>query len=207
MCCKSGSVTLPDFWEPPDSLKTLFDGNTPEAQNFWENIWKYNHAFAFTSMKVTEDHSVNHGNGPPVFRIQGELFHRIGPLEPASQNLQSYSQLYFYDPQAAFDHWRRCNAGLNPSTLRTLHEILYEYHQYVHAYRYAYEVLQHYDPHEDISIRLRVTPAHDRQRYNLPTADEVAVILPQVPTSDNTRDIVLYQCSGGLRIISDTVSV
>jgi hypothetical protein len=73
-------------------------------------------------------------------------------------------------------------------------------------YRHAFEILEHYDPNNDISICLRVAPGHDHHQYNLPTSDEVAVILPGVD-GDNTqvteRDIVLHTRNGGLQIISD----
>jgi DNA replication protein DnaC len=202
MCCKSGKVQLLDFRDPPQELKDLLDGSNAQAREFRENIWKYNRAFAFTSMKVKEDHSINSRNGPPVFRIQGELFHRIGSVEPSPGSTPTYSQLYIYDPRAALEHRRQQNSGLNSDTLRILQDVLRN-HQYGQVYRHAHEILQGYDPNEDVTIRLRVLPAHDRRRYNLPTADEVAVILPQTVTNENPRDIVLQRRSGGLRIISD----
>ena len=66
MCCKSGKVQLLDFRDPPQELKDLLDGSNAQAREFRENIWKYNRAFAFTPMKVKEDHSINRRNGPPV---------------------------------------------------------------------------------------------------------------------------------------------
>ena len=56
--------------------------------------------------------------------------------------------------------------------------MLLNHHQYAPIYRHAYEILEHYDPDDDVSIHLQVAPAHDHRRYNLPTADEVAMILP-----------------------------
>jgi hypothetical protein len=51
-----------------------------------------------------------------------------------------------------------------------------------------------------------VAPGHDRCQYNLPTADEVAVILLG-EGGDNVQisqcDIVLQLCAGGLQTISD----
>ena len=126
-----------------------------------------------------EDHSVKeHRRGPPVFRIQGELHHHGSPLIPAVDWPPTYAQLYFYDTQAALKHRCRQNSGLNPDTLHILQDMLLNHHQYAPIYRHAYEILEHYDPDDDVSIRLQVAPAHDHRRYNLPTADEVAMILP-----------------------------
>lgn len=74
------------------------------------------------------------------------------------------------------------------------------------VYHHAHEILEHYDPNDDVSICLHVTPAHDRWHYNLPTIDEVVVILPGID-SDNRQlsqcDIILQNHTGGLQIIND----
>ena len=207
LCCDSGQVVLPRLREPPQVLRALLENDDRQGKDFRLNIWKYNRAFAFTSLQVTEDHTVNeHHQGQPVFRIQGELHHRSGPLIPAVDQPPTYAQLYFYDTQAALEHRRRQNSGLDPETLRTLQNMLSNNHQYAPVYRHAYEILQHYNPENDVSIRLRVAPGHDRRRYNLPTADEVAVILPGVDGSNTQlreRDIVLQNRGGALQTISD----
>ena len=69
------------------------------------------------------------------------------------------------------------------------------------------QTLNQYDPDDNISIRLHVAPGyhHHRQQYNLPTADEVAVILPGAD-SDNLqihrRDIIFQKRSRALQTIS-----
>ena len=209
LCCNSGKVVLPILRDPPHTLKSLFERNDRQGTDFRENIWKYNRAFAFTSLRVREDHSVNvHRRGPPVFRIQGELHHRSGPLLPEVDRPPKYAQLYFYDPRAALEHRCQMSTGLNPDTLESLQEMLLNNHQYVPIYWHAFEILEHYNPNDDISIRLRVTPGYHRhrRRYNLPTVDEVAVILPGVDgnnTQLSHRDIVLQTRAGVLQIISD----
>ena len=192
--------------DPPEILKVLLESNDHQGKDFRENIWKYNRAFAFTSLQVTEDHTVNERRrGPPVFRIQGELHHRGGPLLPAKDHPPTYAQLYFYDPQAALEHRCSQNSGLNRNTMRVLQDMLLNHNRYAPVYQHAYEILEHYDPNDDIAICLRITPEHDQRRYNLPTANEVAVILPGVDgetVRHSQRDIVLYKRSGALRIIN-----
>ena len=144
----------------------------------------------------------------PFFRIHGELHHRSGPLSPAVEHPPTYVQLYFYDSHAALEHRRLQNLGLNLDTLRLLQAMLQDHHQYVPIYCHAYEILQHYDPDDDVSICLCVTPGynHDQQQYNLPTADEVAVILPGIDggySEFRQRDIILQRQTGALQTISD----
>ena len=82
-CCNSGNVAIQLLPDPPPALRRFYDGSDIQSREFKENMWRYNRAFAFTSFGVTEDHSVNsEQRGPPVFRIQGELFHRMGSLLP-----------------------------------------------------------------------------------------------------------------------------
>ena len=129
LCCDSGKVVLPFLQDPPHVLKLLLEGRDRQAKDFRENIWKYNRAFAFTSIQVTEDYSVNERHqGQPVFRIQGELYHRHGPLLPPENRPPTYAQLYFYDTRAALEHHRRQNLGLNSDTLRMLQDMLLIHH-------------------------------------------------------------------------------
>ena len=57
-------------------------------------------------------------------------------------------------------------------------------------YRHAYQILQNYNPDNDVDVQLHLSPGLDCRRYNLPTADEVAVILPGT-NSTEPRDIIL----------------
>src|SRR6202522_3104312 len=67
-CCNSGKVVLPILRDPPQNLKILLEGNDRQGRDFRENLWKYNRAFAFTSLQVTEDQSINERCcGLPVF--------------------------------------------------------------------------------------------------------------------------------------------
>jgi hypothetical protein len=61
------------------------------------NIRKYNCLFAFTSMGANIDNSVNDGRGPPVFKICGQVHHRIGSLLPPDGVSPKFMELYIYD--------------------------------------------------------------------------------------------------------------
>jgi hypothetical protein len=68
---------------PPRYLRDLFEGQDPRGCNFRRQIRVYNSALAFTSISYTQDKRSAHG-GVQVFRIQGQLFHYQGPLQPGS---------------------------------------------------------------------------------------------------------------------------
>ena len=142
-------------------------------------------------MGVKIDHSIV-GRGPPVFRIHGELMHLSGSLLPPDNVHPSYSQLYIYDPHAAFGYRVSRNENLSLNTMAVLQQLMRTCNAYTPLYQHAYEVLQGYDA-PDYSIKLCVLPGNDRRRYNLPTADEVGVILPSdTVTQGDYRDIVLH---------------
>ena len=202
-CCKQGKIRLPPLRDPPPALRQLYTDETPVARHFREEIWRYNRALSFTSLGVTEDRSVNGpGRGPPVFRICGELCHRSGALQPAVGQQPQYAQLYVYEPREALAMRVQMNVELRPAVMETLQTLLHASHCYAALYRHAHEVLQACGPTENATVRLRLAPSMDRRRYNLPTVDEVAVILP-TDHSTHPRDIVLRLRQGPLHRISD----
>lgn len=203
MCCLDGEVSVSSRLEPPQLLRTLLTSVVDDrAKKFRKDIWQYNRALSFTSLGVREDRAINDGTRAPVFRISGELCHRSGALEPANGEVPQYAQLYVYDPQAALETRIERNTHLDAHIMGLLQDMLNTNHQYVPLYRQAYEILQTYDPANDVEVYLRFIPGQlDRRRYNLPTADDIAVILPG--QNKEPRDIVLRQRAGPLHRISD----
>ena len=190
-CCAHGKVMLPALRIPPAPLHRLFTEDSRDAKEFRANIVQYNATFAFTSLGVKVDESV-HGGGPPVFRIHGELKHLSGSLLPEESARPSYAQLYVVDPHEAYRHRVFRNKNLSLNTLHILQRVLSAHHIYTPIYRHAHEILQMYDA-PDYTVNLCVVPGNDPHRYNLPTADEVGVILPERHDfQGDFRDIVLY---------------
>ena len=53
--------------------------------------------FAFTSVGIKLDKSINRSRGPPTIRIQGQPCHRIGNLLPMSGKEPKFAPLYIFD--------------------------------------------------------------------------------------------------------------
>ncbi|KZP30308.1 hypothetical protein FIBSPDRAFT_699312, partial [Athelia psychrophila] len=205
-CCAHGQVRLDPLPDPPNTLMQLYSGDSADCREFRENIRQYNAAFAFTSLGVKQDHAVNRGVGPYVFRIHGELCHRAGALLPQTGQAPTYAQLYIHDPRAALDVRNRRNENVREATMQALHDTLTQSHYYAHLYKHAYEVLSEHRDTSDVTIHLRCKPSQDRRRYNLPTVDEIAVVLPGDGTQPvDSRDIILRLRwpDGPLQRISD----
>ena len=202
MCCKSGNVKLPLLQDPPKALKDLLERNAEpgtaaahEQENFHKNICSFNAALAFTSLGVKIDRAVLNGRGPYAFRIQGALHHLSGPLEPEEGVRPSYAQLYFYDPEEALDHRMQqpANRGCDRTVMSNLTEEVCNNHQYFHLYRQAKDILREQDGGgENVTIHLRYEGRTDPRRYNLPTSDEIAVIIPgDGERPSGPRDLIL----------------
>ena len=87
----------------PGVLHHLFFDSNKDAKDFQLIIWQYNKAFAFTSSGGLWqlDGTVFNGKGPMTFKIQGEMYHQIGPFEPDCSGAHLYNQLYILDPNEA----------------------------------------------------------------------------------------------------------
>ncbi|PBK97448.1 hypothetical protein ARMGADRAFT_1134740 [Armillaria gallica] len=201
-CCRKSQVVLPPACEPPLALRQLLEANDAQAKDYRDRMWMYNRAFSFTSLGVNEDHSVNlHQCGPPVFRIQGELYHCSGSLLPSCNQAPSYAQLYIYEPRDSIDHCCHNNYDLWRDTIMLLETILRTHHQYALIYCYAAKILEQYGDSSNKTITLCVDLTSDKHTYNLPTADEVAVILPDCSSLSEYRDIILHRWDGPLKCI------
>jgi hypothetical protein len=202
-CCQRGRVRLPFLTPPPPFLRGILESDDARGIEFRTNIRRYNMALAFTSLGVKEDkrvNRVNHGRRGWVFRVEGELCHLIGALRPDEGVPPSYAQLYIYDSQLALQQRMNRNDDLCHDTMSSLQSMLLEHHRYSKDFKHAYEILQDYPDVSDAVVRLRTTPGKAPQQYNLPTSDEVAVILPGDGTSPDRRDIILRRRSGEYRL-------
>ena len=84
---------------------------TSRAKKFIRAICEYNCMFTFTSMGATVEHSFGGSRGPKIFKISGQVSHRIGSLVPSGDDAPKFAELYIHDPANEIRH--RMNA-LNP---------------------------------------------------------------------------------------------
>jgi hypothetical protein len=110
-----GKVQLPFLKEPPGELNRLFNGLHLESKHFLDNARAFNSAFAFTSIGAKIDRSVTGGGGPPVFKIQGALYHKHGQILPNEDGSAKYAQIYFHQSQQTQLERRMAN-NIDPIT-------------------------------------------------------------------------------------------
>ncbi|XP_057465712.1 uncharacterized protein LOC130755327 [Actinidia eriantha] len=193
-CCLQGKIHLPLLRNPPPQLQVLYDGNNDQSKSFRKYAREYNAANAFTSLGAKMDSRLLTGRGLTSFTIHGELRHRTGALLPQPGHEGVYAQLYIYDLDSALNVRNRRNPHFRRDVLQTVQDTLLQYNAFIDKFCQAYELLnQSEQAGEHLTAYLHYSAATDRRRYNLPTSDEIAVILPGDGTEVNEmRDIVLH---------------
>ncbi|RKF59743.1 hypothetical protein GcM3_172008 [Golovinomyces cichoracearum] len=127
-CCKKGDAVLDPLRVPLPYLQDLYQNPTdPISREFRQHIRSYNSALAFTSVSYNKDLRRNRTAGIQCFQIHGDLFHYQGPLDLSSQEAPQFAQLFFYDSDFATRTRHARNPTLNPTTLRALTDMLFEY--------------------------------------------------------------------------------
>ncbi|KAJ1266692.1 hypothetical protein BS78_08G171500 [Paspalum vaginatum] len=160
-------------------------------------------------MGANIDRSINDGRGPPVFKISGQVHHRIGSLLLADGGPPKFIQLYIYDTAhevpnrltAVASADRPCDA-LAPKNVEALAQMLDLHNPFAKKFRLARDRLAN---HSDDSFVVRIVGARegDLVQYNMPTTDQLAMLVVGDFTLDTfKRDIVIEARSGQLQQIS-----
>jgi Helitron helicase-like domain at N-terminus len=201
-CCHNGTVSLPNLPEPPEELKNFFTGQSSNARRFREHIRQYNCALAFTSF-TSKETIPSGGGGPWIWKTGYTIYHQLGTLRPNANDDPTYAQLYFYDPEDALQFRMKNNWNLERETMAKLQDMLRSTHRYSAAFLHSFEILQN-TPSLELSLRIVTDPSTDQRRYNAPSSNEIAIVLPgDGGHSVQPRDIVLHNRGGDLQFIHD----
>ncbi|UYV78395.1 hypothetical protein LAZ67_16001173 [Cordylochernes scorpioides] len=128
MCCSAGKVRIPDLPEPPEALRTLFDGSSPHSAEFMQRVRHYNNAFQMTSFGCGS--RVVLPGYMPTFTVQGQVYHRIGsvlpPLNSDSRQLQpAFLQVFFIGDSSAEVATRHRNLPITKPPIVSIFKICY----------------------------------------------------------------------------------
>ncbi|KAJ3706867.1 hypothetical protein LUZ61_010572 [Rhynchospora tenuis] len=209
LCCRGGRVKLDQLAPIPQTLYDLLDpNNCPDSKHFADHIRMYNSMFAFTSMGVQVDESVNRGPGPYVFKVSGQLCHLLGSLLPDDETPPRFAQLYMYDTEneisnrmAPFFSTDQSSAP-RPHIVEALKEMLDEHNPYAQAYRSARDRVLN-DTTDTLRLCIRADRSRTDSRYSAPTASEVAgLIVNDLDDHHFVRDIIVQRRSGVFQRVS-----
>jgi len=176
-CCHHGKVRLDSLLDPPEELRSLLTSQSTKANEFRERIRQYNSALALTSFTAKETNDNIAGGGPWVWKTGYTIYHRAGTLIPNAQDDPKYAQLYFYNLVDVLDYHMKRNKNLKCDTMDDLQSLLMQINRYAQLFLHAFEVLDR-TPSRDLAIKILADPSTDLRRYNVPTVDEISVIVP-----------------------------
>ena len=199
MCCGSGKVKLPIMRPPIEPLFSLLAGESSDSKHFLKNICKYNSSFQMTSFGCTR---IVEQNFMPTFKIQGQIYHRIGSLLPVTSADEQFLQIYFMGNED-LQVTRRCNLvnGTKRHIITSLQTFLHQNNAMIQMFKTALEK----SPRDDYPIRIEADrrPAGEHaRRYNAPEANEMAAII--VDQEKQKRDIVIQRRNSILQRVSET---
>ena len=206
ICCHNGKSHGQHIshLSPHSSLLPLFSGISSQSRSFIKKIRKYNQAFSFTSMRSNLDANLaNESDGVYTFRVNGELYHRIGNFEAQNGNDPQFCQIYFMDPDIQSERRLQIFSDLDAATTQVLHQSLQSHNLLVQQFVSARESAAN-TPNIILKINGTTVPVgqHPR-RYNSSSVSEVAAVLLDDNNVTN-RDIVLRRREGGLLRINET---
>ena len=100
-CCLEGKIVLPPFPEPPQAVKDLWFGETPDAKLFKMNSRVFNNAVSLSSLSVRErpegpETPLNSNYAPSVI-FHGRVIQRMGPLQAEADAQPCFAQIYVID--------------------------------------------------------------------------------------------------------------
>nr|CAZ96142.1 conserved hypothetical protein [Saccharum hybrid cultivar R570] len=212
-CCRGGSIVLPSYRPPPQPLLHLLTREDPS--HFFDNIRRYNSMFAMTSMGVKVINAINDGHGPYVFKISGQLCHRVGSLIPAHGKRPEYCQLYIFDTgneiqnRMTVAEAQRADFHPNEALVAAFIAMFDTHNPIVKTFRTARDRLAATtlsDRLEDhYAVKLFSAPKQHGNIYSDPVASEVVgLVVNDLGNTDKGLDLVVQQHSSQLQRIQET---
>ncbi|XP_031120315.1 uncharacterized protein LOC116023454 [Ipomoea triloba] len=155
------------------------------------------------------DTSINSGNAPPIFRINGQNFHLMGGLLPQDGSCPKFAQLYIHDTENEVENRINAFRGNEPSTeihvqiVEDIKQDLDDHNVLVKCFRWAKTHIQCH-PQAEFKMRLIGKRTGDARTYNLPTVSEVAaLIVGDLDPALGHRDIIVETNAGCLKRINE----
>ncbi|CAB3261250.1 unnamed protein product [Arctia plantaginis] len=194
MCCASGKVVLSPLPAPPEPLLSLLTGNSDDSKLFLRKIRKFNSCFQMTSFGATKicDRASDGRNFETTFKIQGQVYHKIGSLMPMPDNNPKFLQIYFMGDCEERVTTRCLYNFIEQAEERAivilLEKILEDHNQLIQLIKRVSPRLQN-DNYQIVIKADKVPLGEHAGRFNAPTVDEVAVIMVGDPVDKRSIKI------------------
>lgn len=191
MCCASGKFVLPLLPTPPEPLKSLLSGISNDSKLFLRKTRKFNSCFQMTSFGASKicDLSSDGRNFETTFKIQGQVYHKIGSLMPMPNEDPKFLQIYFMG-SCEERVTTRCQYNFieqaEERAIVVLLEIFLENRN--HLFKRVSPQLKN-DNYQIVIKADKVPSGEHAGRFNAPTVDEVAIIMVGDPVDNRSIKI------------------
>ncbi|XP_036338649.1 uncharacterized protein LOC118748385 [Rhagoletis pomonella] len=159
----------------------------------------YNSCFQMTSFGAT---NIIRDNFMPTFKIQGQIYHKIGSLLPFPDANYQFLQIYFLgNNQNEVDTRCAFFKSARRLIIEELQAIFHEHNELVTTFKTALDQMQSDDHKIVIRADRRPIGEHER-RFNAPLNNEIAIVI--VGEEFQSRDIVLRRRNNQLQRVCET---
>ncbi|CAH9075802.1 unnamed protein product [Cuscuta epithymum] len=168
--------------------------------------------FTFTSIGGKQDKDINPGKTPPIFRINGQNYHRIGSLLRRDGGQPNFLQMYLCDPSEETSNRLkvvRSEGGtkLHDALVLELTHMLDMYNVHAQLFRMARDRFNASNS-TTLKMRLIMKRSSEGRTYNAPSISEVtALIEGDFDVNRKERDIVLQPKSGAFQFVIELNSL
>lgn len=200
ICCASGKVVLSPLSTPPEPLQSLLAGESDESKLFLRKIRKFNSCFQMTSFGATKihDHTSDGHNFETTFKIQGQVYHKIGSLMPMPNDDPKFLQIYFMgsceERMTTRSQYNFIERAEERAIVELLENFLENRNQLIQLFKRVSPQLR--NDNYQIVIKADKVPSGEcwwnAGRFNAPTVDEVAVIMVGDPVDSRAIKITRH---------------
>ncbi|XP_073394992.1 uncharacterized protein [Physcomitrium patens] len=137
------------------------------------------------------------GRGVYTFRVNGELCHHIGNLQPDLDEGARFAQIYFLDDGLQTNRRMEIFDDLHRDVVNNIQEVLESINALVRGFKSSRDVLQR---GQNMGLRIsgEVPFGEHPRRYNRQVVPEVTAIVLDEQYMNFGRDIILHQRGGDL---------
>ncbi|GBP21595.1 hypothetical protein EVAR_9780_1 [Eumeta japonica] len=143
---------------------------------------------------------VNNTGYMPTFKVQGQIYHRIGSLLPVQDEDPKFLQIYFTGNEAAeADQSCAISTEVRREIVLELQTMFHEHNNLIRSFTTALDQM----PTDDYKVVIRADktpPGEHKRRFNAPVKDDVAVVI--VGTEFERRDIIIHLRNENLRRVA-----
>nr|GEV84763.1 helitron helicase-like domain-containing protein [Tanacetum cinerariifolium] len=176
-----------------------------QCQHCGAAFWAYNQMLAMTSFEAKINESINHGRGPYVFKVSGQVYHWIGSLCPPLSESPRFLKLYIYNTDHEVENRMRHfddidDNDLDPDIVEGLIHFMDAHNQLVQLFRTARDKCREIHISE---FKIRLYTAEGARGYDLSASNVLgAVVFDRVVSGSTDFDIIIQKKAGPPKRIS-----